>query len=289
MNRKERITLANQTLEIIDRGVYGTASGSSVEIKGLLEDCIVGTSLYTPDQLESYLSNPRHCASGRMPLEVCNETTLNGAKRLVQTEGFSRVGVLNFASARNPGGGFLGGSQAQEESLARSSGLYASLRTSTEYYQYHRGRKTGLYSDRMIYSPSCPVFMDDDGALLDEPYLVDFVTSPAPNAGAILNNHPEDAALIPDCFNLRIRKLLALLYERKCDALVLGAWGCGVFRNDPQMVAQLFAHYLGESGEFYGCFKKVVFSVYDPTKSQHIYQAFEGALIHGGDEGGGEG
>lgn len=120
--------------------------------------------------------------------------------------------------------------------------------------------------------------MDDDGALLETPYLVDFVTSPAPNAGSIKNNRPEDIGLIPKCFDLRIRKLLALLCERNCDALVLGAWGCGVFRNDPKMVAQLFASYLSKGAEFYGCFETVLFSVYDPTESQHIYKSFEDAL-----------
>lgn len=282
MNRKERITLANKTLKIIAEGSYATSTGTTVEIRGLLNTCVEETLHYTPEMLDQLLQVERPAGIGAMPIEVVNETTLSGARRLVGGGNYNKVGVLNFASARNPGGGFLGGSQAQEESLARSSGLYASLLRCTEYYEYHRARKSGLYSDRMIYSPKCAVFMDDDGELLDAPYLVDFVTSPAPNAGSIKNNRPGDLGLIPDCFYLRIRKLLALLCERNCDALVLGAWGCGVFRNDPKMVAQLFASYLNEDAEFYGCFKKVLFSVYDPTESQHIYKAFEDVLLQEG-------
>ena len=128
--------------------------------------------------------------------EVANKTTLQGSARLVVSEEDSRLGVLNFASARNPGGGFLAGAQAQEESLARSSGLYQSLLKCQSYYHYHRVHRSGLYSDRMIYSPHCPVFRRDDGVLLEQPYCVDFITAPAPNAGSVLQNQPSLAAEI---------------------------------------------------------------------------------------------
>ena len=80
--------------------------------------------------------------------------------------------------------------------MARSSGLYHSLLKCQSYYHYHRVHRSGLYSDRMIHSPHCPVFRRDDGTLLEQPYFVDFVTAPAPNAGAVMQNQPSLAAQI---------------------------------------------------------------------------------------------
>src|SRR4029077_4484905 len=102
-------------------------------------------------------------------IRATNGTTLAAARQLHEQYGPERIALLNFASARNPGGGFLSGSQAQEESLARASGLYASLSRMTDYYGANRRSKSALYTDHMVYSPLVPVFRDDDDRLLDEP------------------------------------------------------------------------------------------------------------------------
>ncbi|MFN8419489.1 MAG: TIGR02452 family protein [Anaerolineae bacterium] len=141
--------------------------------------------------------------------------------------------MLNFASAKHPGGGFLGGAKAQEESLARSSGLYPSLLKCPAYYQHNRRRSNALYSDWMIYSPACPIWRRDDGSWLEMPYTVDFITSPAPNAGAVRVNSPADIPQIAPTLVDRSAKVLALAARWRCEALILGAWGCGVFRSDP--------------------------------------------------------
>ena len=117
---------------------------------------------------------------------MTGETTLAAAERLAEF----RPLCLNFASAKNPGGGLLSGSQTQEESLARSSGLYATLLPMTELYAYNRHLGTSLYSDYMIYSPDVPVFRSDSGLLLEVPYLASFITAPAVNAGAVEKNEP---------------------------------------------------------------------------------------------------
>lgn len=62
-----------------------------------------------------------------------------------------KVAVLNFFSARNPGGGFLKGSNAQEEALARSSDLYCYLKNHNEFYQNPKHQKSGLYDSDIIY------------------------------------------------------------------------------------------------------------------------------------------
>ncbi len=271
-----KIAIAQDTLKIMEAGYYTSPDGQRVDISQTLASCLADTKCYEPDTL----SNIKQELLSQSPqfsnteFEVRNETTLMGAERIALSEKFQKIGVLNFASAKNPGGGFLKGSQAQEESLARSSALYKSLLKCPQYYEFHRSHRSLLYSDRIIYSPNCPIFKNDDGTLLKTPYLVDFITSPAPNAGEIWRNQPQDMKKIPEFLHSRGEKLLSLALHHGCDALVLGAWGCGVFRNDPSMVAQMFANYLLPSGEFHGTFEMVLFSVLDWTKDSRIFTEF---------------
>lgn len=127
----------------------------------------------------------------------------------------------------------------------------------------------------MIYSPGCPVFRKDDGTLLETPYRVDFITSAAPNAGMIARNQPEDMNKIPEVLRDRGAKILSLAASYQCDVLILGAWGCGVFRNDPVIVAQMFGDYLLPNGQFANKFKTVLFSVLDTSKQQNIINEFK--------------
>jgi uncharacterized protein (TIGR02452 family) len=221
--------------------------------------------------LEQVVAQPGGSAT---TFAVANETTLQACARLVASQRYQRIGVLNFASARNPGGGFLRGARAQEESLARSSGLYYSLRQYPQFYEYHRAQDTTLYSDRMIYSPVCPVLRDDEGEWLARPYTVDFITSPAPNAGAVTRNEPHNRGRIAPTLMQRAGKVLALAGRHQCEALVLGAWGCGVFQNDPATVARVFADYLRPDGDFGRRFRHVSFAVYDTSRTRDTIGAF---------------
>jgi uncharacterized protein (TIGR02452 family) len=272
--RREQI--AHDTVQILKQGEYEAPGGRRIVLAADLLACVNNTQCYEPEALagirDRVLAQPVACAA--TIFEVANETTLQGSARLAVSGGDCRIGVLNFASARNPGGGFLAGAQAQEESLARSSGLYHSLLKCQSYYHYHRVHRSGLYSDRMIYSPRCPVFRRDDGVLLEVPYFVDFITAPAPNAGAVRQNQPSLAAQIEGVLRGRAAKLLGLAAHHRCDVLVLGAWGCGVFRNDPDMVAGIFRELLGPDGRYWGRFQKVAFAVLDTSRSQGTYQAF---------------
>jgi uncharacterized protein (TIGR02452 family) len=270
------IEIAQNTVEILNTGYYYSVNHQKVNLTENLTTCINGTQYYIPDVLIDIEQNIQALPPQfeQTEFDVRNETTLIGTERLAKTQQLKKIGVLNFASAKNPGGGFLKGSQAQEESLARSSGLYKSLILCQDYYSFHRHQKSGLYSNRMIYSPSCPVFKTDEGTLLDSPYLVDFLTSPAPNAGAIANNNPEDINQIQDVFYDRASKLLSVFAKQGCDALVLGAWGCGVFKNDPVVVSKILADLLWPDRKFYGRFKTVLFSILDNTKTNFIISPF---------------
>lgn len=267
--------IADGTLAALEAGQYTSPDGATVFVDDTLAACVSNTRYYEPDDLDAIfqrvVAQPGDITT---TFAVANETTLQACARLVASQQYQRIGVLNFASARNPGGGFLRGARAQEESLARSSGLYYSLRQYPQFYEFHRAQETTLYSDRMIYSPGCPVLRDDAGNWLAQPYTVDFITSPAPNAGAVMRNEPHNRGRIAPILTARAGKVLALAARHQCEALVLGAWGCGVFQNDPATVAQVFADFLRPGGVYGGRFRHVSFAVYDTSHTRDTIGAF---------------
>ena len=270
MKQSRRIEIAKDTLEILEKGFYNNTQGEKVDITSIQKNAVDHTQLFKPETLEALLSNTKKENSFQTQYEVTNETTCDAARRLV-SEGVQDVMALNFASAKNPGGGFLGGALAQEECIARASGLYPCLlKAMEEYYTYHRKLNTGLYSDTMIYSPAMPIIKDEDGLVLDEPVCVTIVTSPAVNAGVIMRDEDGKTDKIISVMRVRIEKLLALCLNKKHTTLVLGAWGCGVFRNNPEDISQLFLEAL--TGKFANQFQRVVFAV--KTDKESIIEPF---------------
>jgi uncharacterized protein (TIGR02452 family) len=275
MNRTKRTSLAQETVKVVEQGSYLSPDGRRIDIASPVKSCLLATQFYSPQQLEDLRNRivAEEIEGPEAIIEVRNETTLDGIFRLLaETDG--PVAALNFASAKNPGGGFLNGSQAQEESLARSSALYASLLRAPQYYEGHPASRSCLYSDAIILSPNCPIFRDDKGSLLEQPLAATFITSAAPNAGAIVSNSPEDLPLIEPTFHRRAEYVFALAAAQKCRKLVLGAWGCGVFRNDPRLVAEAFARHIGKGGSWSQRFQRIVFSIFDNTPSQQTLEAF---------------
>lgn len=271
-NRSQRALIARQTLNILDSGAY-SAGGRDVFLRESLEAMTAGTQLYTPAALDDLLATPRS-RDATTTFCVTNETTLAAARRQVTAD--RGLLCLNFASAKNPGGGFLGGSQAQEESLARATGLYASLQQQPDYYTANRAQSGhGLYTHHLIYSPGVPVFRDDDDELLSEPYRVSMITSPAVNAGAVRKNAADQVPAIESTMKQRMRFVLAVALAHGYQHLILGAWGCGVFRNNPIDVARWFADVLGDESDFGGCFAQVDFAVLDTTSDLTTLRAFE--------------
>ena len=269
MNQGKRKAIAEDTLQILEKGFYNNGQGEQVDITLIQKNAVNNTQLFRPEELEELVISTKKENNFQTEYEVTNETTLDAARRLVK-EGVEDVMCLNFASAKNPGGGFLGGAVAQEECIARASGLYPCLLTAMEYYNYHRKVRTGLYSDHMIYSPAVPIFKDEGGHELDEPVGVTIITSPAVNAGVIMRDEGGKTDKTAPVMRVRIEKLLALCLNKKHTTLVLGAWGCGVFRNDPEEIAQLFQEAL--TGKFANQFQRVVFAV--KTNKESIIEPF---------------
>ena len=261
--------VAKETLAILERGAYAAPSGANVVVRESVEAAMAKTVLYTPEAFDR-LTLPVQATAASARVEVTAETTAEAGRRLVEAEQVPRVVALNFASAKNPGGGFLGGAKAQEEDLARCSALYPCLRRQRGYYDANRSFPSLLYTDHIIYSPDVPFFRDERLRLLEQPYLLSIITSPAPNAGEALSRDPSVGAELRRVLDARALKVLSVAAAHGHRCLVLGAWGCGVFRNDPAHVAQAFARALDRLP---GSFDRVVFAIRDP--GGHNMRAFE--------------
>ncbi|MCC7448152.1 MAG: TIGR02452 family protein [Anaerolineae bacterium] len=265
ISRNRAAEIGQDTVCILEAGHYQTSDGKIVEIRDRLATAVSGTTSYPPDTDPPTVGKGTHSTR----IAVNNETTLTAAHRLALAG--QRVAALNFASARHPGGGFLGGARAQEESLAHSSGLYACI-VHNPMYRYHDALKDPMYSDYVIYSPDVPVFKNDAGALLDVPYRCSFLTSPAVNAKVVLDRNPKLRPAIREAMQHRINKVLAVAAAHQQDTLILGAWGCGVFGNDSAEIAGLFHTAL--TGDYQGVFDTVVFAVTDWSPEQRFIGPF---------------
>ncbi|MGW2830845.1 TIGR02452 family protein [Streptomyces sp. NPDC001286] len=263
--------IARETEEIVAAGTYRTSDGREVSIARSVAAARSGTRMYGPEPVPVPQAVPVETF-----FEVTGESSLEAARRVG-----GGPAVLNFASARNPGGGFLNGAQAQEEALCRSSALYRCLLEVPGFYDHHRAHRDPFYTDRVIHSPAVPVFRDDRGRLLDEPYTAGFLTAAAPNAGVVRRAAPERAAELPRALAVRAERVLETAAAHGYRRLVLGAWGCGVFQNDPVQVAAAFRALLGPGGRFAARFEHVVFGVLDRRPDSAAREAFARAFPTG--------
>ena len=195
-----------------------------------------------------------------------------------------RVCVLNFASATNPGGGVTHGSSAQEESLCRCSTLYNCLNTRTMwdgFYTPHRKSGNPLHNDDIIFTPNVQVLKDDDYRPLFDPFMVDVITCAAPNLREQPANpyNPSDGDSkriskdeLYQLHKQRARRILTVAAQNEADVLILGAFGCGAFQNDPQVVARAYNDVLAE---FSHHFRTIEFAVYCRPHDDSNYRAFK--------------
>jgi len=265
---------ATETLQILDAGYFIAPDGRRVDIQPALSEAVDKTRLYTPEQASSALENLNPKPSQLPAIEVTHETTQIAARRLVESESVADLVMLNFASARNAGGGFINGAKAQEEDLCRCSGLYPCLISQHGYYEANRKNETAIYTDHLIYSPNVPWFRtrsrDDPHTL----FLASVITAPAPNAGVVLSREADALPKIEAALRRRAGLVLGVAAGNGHRTVLLGAWGCGVFRNDPALVADAFGKWL-ESDKFAGAFDRAVFAIYDRSKDQATLSAFK--------------
>jgi uncharacterized protein (TIGR02452 family) len=259
--------ITNDTLQILEAGGY-EHEGRRIEIGSAVARACAGARAHSPAELADVVAGVAAVeGTSRGEVTVTAESTAACARRLVG-EG-ARVACLNFASAKNPGGGFLGSARAQEEQLCRASGLYPTLLTQRVYYDANRANRDARYTDWAITSPDVPVFRDDAMARLARPFEASFITMPAPNAGALKDADPADLSSI---FVRRIEAVLALGVELGATRFVAGAWGCGAFRNDPELVARAFVDVLSRG--WAKRFDQVVFAIYALRSGDRNFEVF---------------
>lgn len=255
--------IAAETVAVVERGWYRVGA-TEVVIRDQVERARKETRLHLPEA-----SAPVRGTGVTPRIEVTNESSLDAARRLG-----GDVACLVFASARNPGGGFLNGAQAQEEAIARCSALHACLLEAPEFYAHHRADADLRYTDRVIHSPAVPVFRDDRGDFLTAASTVSFLTAAAPNLGAIKRNQPQHLASVPAVLARRAARVVGLAAHHGHRTLVLGAWGCGVFENDPAVVAATFRRAIDD----HPYFERIVFAVLDKRAGEPTYEAFARAF-----------
>lgn len=265
--------IARAQLRIQDEGRYVAPSGTTVDIRAAQAYAVTHTELFTPADcaMAQRAVEARPAGAGTGPVTLANEKTQQAAQRLSAS---GPVSVLSFASARNVGGGFMNGAKAQEEDLHRCAGVYRCLETARGYYEANRATSSLLYTDHLIYAPLVPWVRVDGRTLLEEPFLASIITAPAPNAGEHLRRQPDGHAAVRETLHRRAGYVLATAITRGERRLVLGAWGCGVFRNDPSEVVAVWHDWLVERG-WQQHFEHVHMAVWDRTRSQHVWQAFE--------------
>lgn len=257
-------SLGRTAVEASGQGWYRTADGRMVDWRELVERAVAAKVSIPPDFA---LPTAPARSSRRMTVQVTNETTMEAAQRL-STEA-ARVLALNFANGIHPGGGFLNGSRAQEESLCRSSALYQTL-IGDPMYVFHAGRAQADSSDWAILSPEVPVFRADDGTELPTPWLMNVLTCAAPVVSHV--GQARAAGLLRQ----RIARVLAIAAAYGYTTLVLGAWGCGAFGNDPHTTAASFRFWL--SGDYCGAFDHVTFAITDWSAERRFLQPFVAAF-----------
>jgi uncharacterized protein (TIGR02452 family) len=260
IGRSAAAALGRSAVDASRNGYYLNADGERVDLRSLVQTACAAKRSIAPDY---HLPPPQLRPESETRVQVANETTLQASRRLFEA-GLQPL-ALNFANGVHPGGGFLNGAKAQEEVLCRSSALYLTL-AGDPMYECHARRPQPDSTDWTIYSPDVPVFRTDDGTAVEHPWPLAFLTSAAPYAPAI--GQPASG----DLLQKRILRVLGVAAAYGHRALILGAWGCGAFGNDPHRTAKDFRRALED--DFAGAFSHVVFAVADWSPERRFLGPF---------------
>lgn len=221
------------------------------------------------------------------------KVVVSGKRTLEASELYAKQGkkvcVLNFASATNPGGGVVNGSSAQEESICRCSTLYSCLDVKEmwdKFYMPHRAADNPLYNNDCIYTPAVKVFKSDSNfpELMQESewWDVDVITCAAPNLRSEPSNMMNPCAGsskadisydgLKVLLRSRIKRIFEIAIDNGAEVLILGAFGCGAFRNPPRLVAEVFAEF---TKEYRDCFDVIEYAVFYVERERANYDAFK--------------
>lgn len=278
MNKKELISVFNDTMDFVTTKFSGPTLRAQMSTRIISDPEDFRGEKYYDDQAIIKVTNRDTFTAAKEYANIINNTN----------EGF--VGVLNFASSTNPGGGVTKGSTAQEECLCRCSNLYLTLyqeKCIREYYNVNKKYMSNLGSDAIIYSRNIYVFKDKDYNMLpvEDRFYVDVLTCASPNLRENPRNQyncdaSEEKLSLTDeeLYNIhvkRARNILNVAVKNEDDYLILGAFGCGAFRNNPEIVAKAYKDVLQD---YMYCFKVIDFAIIDGKYSNN-YEIFKRALL----------
>lgn len=237
------------------------AANKAVEIKQLAEKTVLMPELKD-------IPDGEHSFDGT-EWEVIQCSTVDAIRQ--ECEKGNRVCVLNFASYKAPGGLFLDGSMAQEESLCHASLLYpvlSSERVKAMFYDQHQNKlNKALYHSDMLYTPDVPFWQSG------KEFCASVITCAAPNKKAAQKYQAVPENVCSQVMKERIAAVLHTACVQEEEVLILGAFGCGIFGNDLNEVSEMFRDLL--TGKFGGSFRRIIFAVLD-TKS---YETMRNILI----------
>lgn len=244
------------------------------ELKEFTERAISSNCLYKENFSSPDCGRQNYAYSAAEKILVVPDSTFAAAQKNIR---YGKTAVLNFANPQYPGGGASKGAVAQEECLCRCSNLYLCLSAPNifeDYYFYHKKYANHLFSDRLIYTKDVVVFKDESEvpALLprDEWFFVDVITCAAPYIAKI----NIDNASLKSLFKSRIKNIFEAAIDNKVEVIILGAFGCGAFKNPPEVVAEAFHEVIDENG-YADNFKKIVFAIKcnpNNTKNLDVFQ-----------------
>lgn len=244
------------------------------ELKEFTERAISSNCLYKENFSSPDCGRQNYADSAAEKIFVVPDSTFSAAQKNLR---YGKTAVLNFANPQYPGGGASKGAVAQEECLCRYSNLYLCLSAPNifeDYYFYHKKYTNHLFSDRLIYTKDVVVFKDESEvpALLsrDEWFFVDVITCAAPYIAKI----DIDNASLKSLFKSRIKNIFEAAIDNGVEVIILGAFGCGAFKNPPEVVAEAFHEVIDENG-YADNFKKIVFAIKcnpNSTKNLDVFQ-----------------
>lgn len=253
-------------------------------LKAAIKKMRDGTVLYGAEEMPVLSAG---LPERRGEVRVTKHRTFEAAMALKKEFPDKKVTVLNFASASNPGGGVRNGAGAQEECLCRCSTLYMSLNTRQmwqSYYDVNRAAGDVLHTDACIYSPGVVICKTDENVperLKPEDFVtVDVISCAAPNLRekpANIHNRESGSAVritpvkLYELHLKRAKHILHIAAKEGAELLVLGAFGCGAFRNDPQTVAKAYRDALAEYRKY---FDVIEFAVFCREHETQNYDAF---------------
>ena len=283
--KQDNVALLQDTLNIFEQGFYQT--GGRIVPLTLTREQREEAVVYLPEEVRRLASSrdlPRDPTPGRCGYGCENEDSFSLARRRgeqfaaeLRQDGARPMLVLNLANPVNPGGGIRRGARAQEEDLCRCSSLLLSLESeaASAYYEYNRSLDTWLGSDAVMIHPQVEIIRDGRGRLLPAPAVVAVLTCAAPMLRGGPGSLSREGLTQPEYEELMYRRISGMLQvaaKLGYRYLVLGAFGCGAFRNDAAVVSDLFHRALVECGP--AAFRRVDFAVLDRTPEQYNYQQF---------------